>query len=109
MTIAPSVGRIVWFHPYSDQPLPMSADNVLAAIVVAVWSDTCVNLAVFDGNGNAHAFTSVLLVQPGQPKPDFGYCEWMPYQIGQALAVQPHEQALANRPPDPPGPFNEVG
>lgn len=81
--ISPTVGRVVWFypkgHPAHEQPL--------AAIVAHVWSDTCVNLAIFDANGRpmAEPPTSVLLVQPGNPVPTGGfYCTWMPFQIGQA-------------------------
>jgi hypothetical protein len=44
-----------------------------------------VNLAVFDSNGVSHSRTSVQLVQAGEDKPEHGYfCEWMPYQVGQA-------------------------
>lgn len=87
--IKPSVGRVVWYYPVgasrSEQPL--------AAIVAHVWSDTCVNLAIFDANGRPMEKppTSVLLVQPENEVPgNGGYCEWMPYQIGQAAK---HETA----------------
>ena len=43
------------------------------------------NLAVFDSNGTPHSRTSVPLVQEGEDKLEHGYfCEWMPYQVGQA-------------------------
>ena len=84
MIIQPTVGRVVWFHP-SDDDVMARGSGTLAAIVANVWSDTCVNLAVFDGNGNHHSRTSVLLVQEGNPVPTGGmWCEWMPYQKGQA-------------------------
>lgn len=88
--IKPTVGRVVWFTPpgdtaesgfvgYSDQPM--------AAIIAYVWSDSCVNLHVIDHNGAGHSRTSVPLIQEGEPKPQLGFfCEWMPYQIGQAKA-----------------------
>lgn len=53
----PSIGRIVIYHPCSDLK-----DNVyhngslrdLPALIVAVWSDTCVNLKVItDGPHDA--------------------------------------------------------
>lgn len=64
-----------------------AGDQPLAALVACVWSDTCVNLAIFDGNGAPMPKppTSVLLLQEGNPTPIGGnYCMWMPYQVGQA-------------------------
>lgn len=81
--IKPTVGRVVWYWPRS----PQQGSQPLAAIVAHVWSDTCVNLAIFDANGNAMVYpsTSVLLVQEENERPSGGnFCEWMPYQIGQA-------------------------
>lgn len=84
--IKPTIGRVVWFHPATNSaeggfyPAP-----ICAAIVAYVHSDSCVNLAVFDANGNAHSKCSVALVQDGEAPPENGYyAEWMPYQKGQA-------------------------
>jgi len=56
--------------------------------VAHVFNDVLVNLSVFDSNGVSHSRTSVKLVQAGEAKPEHGYfCEWMPYQVGQAAAV----------------------
>lgn len=74
--------RVVW---YWDGEASEGAQP-RAAIVAHVWSDTCVNLAVFDANGVATSRTSVLLHQEGNPKPLAYFAEWMPYQIGQAKA-----------------------
>jgi hypothetical protein len=95
--IQPTVGRIVWYHPYQDEPKEFVCDksDVCAAIIAHVWSDTCVNLAVFDANGNQHNRTSVLLVQDGNPQPDYGFCEWMPYQKGQAAKTEALEKQIA--------------
>jgi hypothetical protein len=41
--MTPSVGRIVHF---------VDGITHYAALVVAVWSDTCVNLVIFAGNGD---------------------------------------------------------
>ncbi len=82
--IVPTVGRVVWYTPYAHEAIRGSGH--LAAIVAHVWSSTCVNLAVFDSDGHTHARTSVRLVHGGAERPAAGFCEWMPYQIGQAKA-----------------------
>jgi hypothetical protein len=84
--IKPSIGRVVWFHPsITDHSLASGGDQPLAALVSHVWSDTCVNLAVFDANGKPHGKTSVLLLQDDAIAPEGGYyAEWMPFQKGQA-------------------------
>ena len=65
--------------------LPTDGRKPLAAIVAHVFSDALVNLAVFDSNGVSHSRTSVKLLQAGEDKPAHGYfCEWRPYQVGQA-------------------------
>jgi hypothetical protein len=95
--IKPTVGRVVWYRPFEhDDMAGVSGDQPLAAIVAHVWSDSCVNLAVFDANGVAHSRTSVLLVQDGEPKPAAGFCEWMPYQKGQAAKTEAVEKQLAD-------------
>lgn len=50
MTLKPTVGRIVHL---------VNAGQHHAAIVVHVWSDTCVNLSVFDSNGSQYSRSSV--------------------------------------------------
>ena len=87
--IKPTVGRIVWYTPCEqDAELGMVQHDKtlpLPAIVTHVWGDRMVNLTVFDSNGFSHPRTSVTLVQDGDPVSDHGrYCEWMPYQKGQA-------------------------
>jgi hypothetical protein len=86
--IKPTIGRVVWFTP-STTPSPGFAHidpaQPCAAMVTHVWSDRMVNLVVFDANGNPHGKTSVALLQDDDPKSPHGYfCEWMPYQVGQA-------------------------
>ncbi len=85
--IKPSIGRVVWYHPSPSDPGSHNPGDIHAAIIARVWSDTCINVAVFDSNGVAYSRTSVLLLQPvdEQETPTGGgYAEWMPYQIGQA-------------------------
>lgn len=95
--ITPTVGRVVWFKAYSGDTYPGAGDGFQAAIVTRVWSNTCVNLAVFDANGNTFGRTSVLLVQPESECPAYGYCTWMPYQVGQAAKTEELEQALSRK------------
>jgi hypothetical protein len=97
--IKPTVGRVVLFHPENDVPSGNFAPApICAGIVAHVWSDTCVNLAVFDRDGVPHSYTSVLLVQDGDALPDNGrYAEWMPYQKGQAEKAESLESALSKK------------
>lgn len=77
--IKPTIGRVVWFH---SEEWP---EQTLAAIVAFVHSDRYVNLGVFNANGTLFNVQTVPLMQEGEEKPIQGfYCEWMPYQIGQA-------------------------
>lgn len=81
--IIPTIGRVVWFWPESLSPVSQPE----AALVAWVHSNTMVNLAVFDSNGNAYSRTSVPLFQGDGERPDHTkchFCEWMPYQIGKA-------------------------
>jgi hypothetical protein len=93
--IKPTVGRVVLYKAYPSDSFPGAGDGFQAAIVARVWSDTCVNLAVFDANGNPHSRTSVLLVQPESETPAAGYCCWMPYQVGQAAKTEQLEKQLS--------------
>lgn len=86
--IKPTVGRVVWF--WSRKPAH-EYEQPQAAMVAHVWSDTCVNLAIFDSNGNAvtNPPTSIRLLQEGDSIPETDhYCTWMPYQVGQAKAAK---------------------
>lgn len=87
-TITPTIGRIVWFHPGPGDDIEQASDGQpLAAIVARVWSPTMINLGVFDVSGKTQPRTSVLLWQGDGDRPSgHPYCEWMPYQLGQAKA-----------------------
>ena len=91
--IKPTIGRVVWYYPLGDT----SDEQPLAALIAHVWSDTCVNLAVFDSNGIASNQTSVFLYQnePNTEKPSSSFCEWMPYQQGQAAKTEAVEKQLS--------------
>lgn len=86
--IQPTVGRVVWYWPYYGMRQPY------AALIVRVHDDGCVALAYFDFNGiPGHAY-HVLLIQDGEPKPEFEFCEWMPYQKDQAAKTEELEKDL---------------
>lgn len=96
--IEPTVGRVVYFTPATDAPHHSAAP--LAALITHVWSDTCVNLAIFDPNGKPFDDppTSVLLVQPENEKPSGGhYCEWMPYQVKKPTGSESGERAAGTQ------------
>lgn len=93
--IQPTVGRVVWYRRFPQDPGPNPGDQPLAAIITHVWSDTCVNLVVFDADGIAYNKTSVLLHQDGDERPEAGFAEWMPYQKGQAAKAEALEAKLA--------------
>lgn len=91
--IKPTIGRMVWFH--QDGSLPEDQPN--AAIVAYVHSDRLVNLTVCNSNGKTYAETSVLLYQGDTDRPASRYCEWMPYQQGQAAKTEALEKQLAEK------------
>jgi hypothetical protein len=82
--IVPTIGRQVWFWPstaFMERPT-----QPMAATVCFVHNERMVNLQVIDPNGNARPALSVYLRQPDEEAPSGGYCEWMPFQVGQAKA-----------------------
>ncbi len=93
--IAPTIGRVVWFY---ERCVPDTAEQALAAIVTYVHSDRLVNLAVFDGNGKCAGRISVPLRQPADVAPRGMFCEWMPYQKGQAVKTEALEAQLKDKP-----------
>lgn len=91
--IKPGIGRQVWFTPAKGTPMTQHSDRQpFAATVVYVWGDEMINIAAFDHNGVLHQETSVTLLQDREPSPteqEHGrYCEWMPFQKGQAASAQ---------------------
>jgi len=98
--IKPSIGRVVWYHPIHEHEQP------LAAVVSFVHSNTSVNLAAFHPNGHSFGIENVQLFQGEGSKPENSdYCEWMPYQKGQAAKTEELEKELAAKPDAAPMPF----
>lgn len=94
----PTIGRVLHFFPGREDALHRLGRLPLAAIVVAVWSDSCVNLVVFDGNGTSHGRTSVQLVHEEGYEPAgghaAGYAHWparevLPVLLDTASPVPP--------------------
>lgn len=96
--IKPTVGRVVLYKPHSHERFAGDdGSQRWPAIVTNVWGDTCVNLTVFNPNGEAvGGRTSVMLAQDDQ-EPQDGWCEWMPYQKGQAAKTEALEAAAAGK------------
>lgn len=82
--IRPTVGRVVWYHPNGREELNELGPQPMAAIVAFVHGDKMVNLSVMDHVGQRHAIERVVLLQEGDNPGTVHYCEWMPYQKGQA-------------------------
>lgn len=108
--IVPTVGRVLW---YWREP-PKEGTQAEAATVAFVHNERLVNLHVIDHNGVGCSVTSVTLRQPDDAQPGSNYCEWMPYQMGQAARTEAAEAKaggavnnLATHPtptPNPPDP-----
>ena len=89
--IKPTIGRVVWYRA-NGSPKP---DQPYAAIVTYVHSETLVNLAIFPPEGSFTSESSVPLYQGEGAPPERGsYCEWMPYQVGQAAKTEQLEKKL---------------
>ena len=95
--IPPTVGRVLWFYPSAkaaDNGFARKESGPYAAIIARVWNDRLVNLTVFDAVGVPHGRTSVLLRQAEDGVPIGSFCEWMPYQQGQAAKTEALADAL---------------
>jgi hypothetical protein len=91
--IRPTVGRVVWYRPNGREELNvLDPAQPLAAIVAFVHGDKMVNLSVIDHVGQRHAVERVVLLQEGDNPSAGHYCEWMPYQKGQAARTEQLEQ-----------------
>lgn len=89
--ISPTIGRVVWYRPSLTDHATMKIidDQPLSAMIAYVWSDHLVNLTVSDHGGATHARPSVALRQGDEHDPaDAPFCEWMPYQKGQAAKTE---------------------
>lgn len=76
--IKPTIGRRVWYWAHSDQVSPYDAG------IAFVENDNTLNISYADHTGMMHAEIGVYLWQGEGARPTGPYCEWMPYQLGQA-------------------------
>lgn len=85
--IEPTVGRIVWYYENCRMP-PRAA-------IIADVSSGRVTLGVFSWAGEPYPAKYVPVVQDGEDRPENGhFCEWMPYQKGQAAKTDKLEDKL---------------
>lgn len=94
--IKPTIGRVVWFHPEKDEQIHQGETQ--AATVAKVLNDNLVNLAVVDERGIGYPVLEVELWHGEGKRPKGAYCEWMPYQIGQAKRHAEEDAAKAEAP-----------
>jgi hypothetical protein len=87
--IVPTVGRVVWFWKDTKQSQP------LAAMIAFVHNDRMVNLGYLTAEGAHIGAMSVPLIQEGDERPARRFCEWLPYQKGQAAKTEQLEAQLA--------------
>lgn len=95
--IEPTVGRVVHFHIAGIAPpgFTTNPSNTYKADVAAVLSARLVNLLVVDSDGKPWPMQNIPLRQPEDEAPLGNYCEWMPYQKGQAARTEQLEKQLA--------------
>lgn len=101
--IEPTPGRVVLFHPEKhDVRLWGQYDggHVFCALIADVHSPYLVNLMVVGHDGYPHPRINVKLVNGDVARPhhnDDAFCEWMPYQKGQAAKSEELEKQLASK------------
>lgn len=62
-------------------------------ILEGLVSKDRINIAWFDASGRAHGLEAVHLWNGEGERPLHRYCEWMPYQKGQAAKTEELERA----------------
>lgn len=79
--IRPTIGRKVWFWRDGIDRSKVQPED---ATVCYVHGDSMVNLRVTEHNGVSRSEVEVSLRQPNDPEWSGRFCEWMPFQKGQA-------------------------
>ncbi len=98
--IKPTVGRVVWYRAHPEDHRKSIDAQPCAAIIAYVHSDELVNLMVIGHDGVAFSKADVTLVQEEGETVEAGWCQWMPYQKGQAAKTEALEKKLSADPAD---------
>jgi hypothetical protein len=87
--IKPTVGRVVWYRE------PNGTED-LAAFIAGVVDDHHVHLTIFPPLFPPYTRSEVYLLQDNETLGDAGaeFCQWMPYQLGQAAKTEHLEESL---------------
>lgn len=91
--IEPTVGRVLWYYPqfHRDE----MGREPLSASIAAVNNNGTVNIGFLSQLGVHHNALEVPIWDGQGPRPIYAYCEWMPYQKGQAAKTEALEAKLA--------------
>lgn len=73
----PQVSDILWYWPHQTEAVAKVPGQPMAAMIVAVWSDSNVSLTVVDANGVTYGRPSTQLLRPGEVRPDAGFAEFI--------------------------------
>ncbi len=93
--ITPTVGRVVWF--YEDIYCKKRNEPTAAMVTKVRGDDRHVDLVTYPDHTAVERREWVPLIQEGEDAGARGgcFCEWMPYQIGQAKKhAEPEPNAL---------------
>jgi hypothetical protein len=86
--IKPTVGRKVWYWPSANDNGVQLQGQPWDATIIGVHSDNRVNIRVTDSIGYTSGKQFVHLLQGEEKATGGGYCQWMPYQVGQVKAQE---------------------
>jgi hypothetical protein len=103
MKITPTVGRLLHYHPnQADAYGHARRGQPLAAVVAHVNDDGSINISALSAEGSWFGRLRVPIVQEGEDVSPlaiaYGYCTWMPYQVGQAAKTEQLEKQLNAEP-----------
>lgn len=95
--IKPTVGRVVWVHRSTGHQEATERHPTVqpeVGLITYVHDDATVGVVGFDRYGDKFASPSLPLFQGAGAAPELPYCEWMPYQKGQAAKTEALEKRI---------------